>query len=295
MARISELSEYLLDVLSALSVAGVDVEQLHPENAVGQFEVSVAAEDPLGAADTAVLVRETIRAVTLRHGMRASYAPKVELGLTGNGGHVHLSLWRDGANLMSGGDGPYGMGDEAEAFAAGVLARLPALLAVGCPSVASYLRLLPASWAGAFACWGLENREAALRLVTGPAWRQRRAANLEIKCFDATANPYLVLAVILAAGRAGLTVDRAAGKDRLPEPVTVDPASLTPAERAARGITALPSSLEESVAAFEREQVLRDALGPPLADTIADVRRGEIALFAGAEPEAIIARTRWRH
>jgi glutamine synthetase len=243
----------------------------------------VAAQDPLGAADTFVLVRETIRAVSQNHGLRASFSPKVLAGGVGNGAHVHLSLWREGTNLMAGGEGRYGLTPVGEAFAAGVLSRLPALLAVGAPSVASYLRLVPSHWAGAFVCWGLENREAALRFVTGSPGNRAHAANLEVKCFDAAANPYLVVAALLAAGRTGLV-----SGGTLPEPVDVDPVSLS-------GVEPLPSSLEAAVAAFEADSALREALGEGLIDTVAVVRRGEIALFDGASPEEIAARTRWKH
>lgn len=299
MTRVTELAGYLRDLLESLKATGVTVVQLHPEYAPGQYEVSVAAEDPVGAADTAVLVRETIRAVTIRHGMAASFSPKVEADSVGNGAHAHLSLWRDGAeagaeggavNAMAGGPGPFGMTAAGEAFAAGVLRRLPALLAVGAPSVASYLRLVPSHWSGAYACWGLENREAALRFVTGAEGERATAANLEVKCLDAAANPYLLLAALLAAGRDGL----GAGL-RLPEPVDVDPAALTEEERAARGIAPLPASLAESVAAFEADAVLREALGEAVTDTVAAVRRGEIALLDGATPRQVAAATRWRH
>jgi glutamine synthetase len=283
MTRLTERSDYLRDVVEALSAAGVAVEQIHPEYAAGQYEVSVAPADPVAAADTFVLVRETIRAVSLNHELRATFSPKVLADGVGNGAHVHLSPWRDGGNLMSGGEGRYGLTAEGEGFAAGVLARLPALLAVGAPSVASYLRLVPSHWAGAYACWGLENREAALRFVTGPVGDRAHAANLEVKCFDAAANPYLVMAALLAAGRAGL-----AEGGTLPEPVEADPVTLD-------GVPPLPASLGEAVAAFEAEPALKDALGEALVDTVAVVRRGEIALFEGAAPEEIAARTRWRH
>ncbi|OLT35573.1 glutamine synthetase [Actinomadura sp. CNU-125] len=295
MARISELAPYLRELLTDLAQTGVTVLQLHPEYAAGQFEISVAAEDPIGAADTAVLVRETVRAVTLRHGMRASFSPKVEADTVGNGGHVHLSLWRRDvvngpANAMAGGAGPCGMSAYGEAFAAGILRRLPALLAIGAPAVASYLRLTPSHWAGAYACWGPENREAALRFVSGVQGERDQAANLEIKCFDPAANPYLALAALLAAGRDGL----AAGLT-LPEPVGVDPATLDDGERTARGIAPLPSSLDAAVAVFEADDVLRDALGEAVVDTVATVRRGEAELLADATPEEVAAATRWRH
>jgi glutamine synthetase len=296
MTRIAELSDYLRDVLRALEASSVSVVQIHPEYAAGQFELSVAHEDPVGSADTLVLVKETIRAVSFRYGLSASFSPKVLADSVGNGAHVHLSLWQQGSsqprvNAMAGGEGPCGMRRQGEAFTAGVLEHLPALLAVGAPSVASYMRLIPSHWAGAFACWGLENREAALRFVQGPAGRRDQAANLEVKCFDGAANPYLALAALLAAGRAG--VDAGAV---LPDPVNdVDPALLDAHEREARGIRALPSALEESVAAFETDAVLREAFGEALIDTVAVVRRGEIALFADSTPEEIAAAVRRRH
>jgi glutamine synthetase len=171
-----------------------------------------------------------------------------------------------------------------------LLAHLPALLALGTPAVASYLRLIPSHWAGAFACWGLENREAALRFVTGSTGDGASAANLEIKSFDAAANPYLLIAGLLAAGRAGL-----ASGAKLPEPIEVDPATLPAEEAAQRDIRPLPSELEGAVAAFEKDEVFADAFGAEFVDTIAAVRRAEIKLFEGASPEDIVARTRWRH
>ncbi|SQD94973.1 Glutamine synthetase catalytic region [Parafrankia sp. Ea1.12] len=318
MTRVVELSDYLRDLVVALTSQEIAVLQIHPEYAAGQFEVSVAAEDPLGAADTAVLTRETVRAVSLRHGLRVSFSPKVLAGSVGNGGHLHLSLHRDrdrdrdgdggragevrrsgtgGTSLMSGGTGPYGLTAPGEAFVAGILGRLPALMALGAPSVASYLRLVPSHWAGAFACWGLENREAAIRLIVG-AEGEPGTANVEVKCFDLAANPYLAVGGVLAAGLAGLEClddPRRAGAAVLPEPVGCDPASLDGSELARRGIRRLPTGLGEAVAAFEADEVLRDALGTELHATLVAVRRGEIELFAGADPAEIADRLRWRY
>ncbi|MFF7717499.1 glutamine synthetase [Streptomyces sp. NPDC007988] len=218
MARVVELSDYVDEVLRTLGAQGVEVLQIHPEYAAGQFEVSVAPADPVGAADLAVLVRETVRAVSLRHGLTPLFGPAVEAGGVGNGGHLHLSLWREGRNLCRGGEGPFGMTGDSESFLAGLLDALPALLAIGAPTPASYLRLEPSHWAGVFQCWGLENREAALRFITG-APDDPDGANAEVKCFDAAANPYLVTGAVIAAGLAGLEAGA-----RLPEPVQGDPA-----------------------------------------------------------------------
>ncbi|MEU8348257.1 glutamine synthetase family protein [Streptomyces sp. NPDC048845] len=283
MTRVVELSDYLHDVLTALAAQHIDVLQIHPEYSPGQFEVSVAPASPVGAADLAVLVRETVRAVSVRHGLTASFGPVVEAGTVGNGAHLHLSLWEGGRNLCRGGSGPSGMTAECEAFLAGVLRELPALLVVGVPSPAGYLRLRPSRWAGAFRCWGVENREAALRFIPGAA-DDDLAANAEVKCFDGAANPYLVVGAVTAAGLAGLAEGLT-----LPPPVAGDPA--VTGEDAAR----LPSSLPEALEHFERSELLREAMGGQLFEAVAAVRRAEAELFDGLAPQAVADATRDRY
>lgn len=285
-----ELSDYTADLLSAFAAQGVDVEQLHPEYAAGQFEISVGALDPVAAADRSVLVRQTIRAVAQRHGFVVSFAPAVFAQGVGNGGHLHLSAWRDGVNLHSGGAARYGMTADAESFAAGVLAHLPALTAVTAPSPASYLRLKPSQWAGVFTAWGRETREAAVRVVTGTAGLRDQAANLEVKPVDLAANPYLALGCVIAAGVEGLTSAAA-----LPEEITGDPARLAPAEAAAQGVRRLPTSLAEAVEEFRKDERLRTALGPVLADAVIAVRQGELAAVDGLDDEQVAAAYRWKY
>src|SRR5918992_584811 len=284
------ISDYARALVAALEDEGVGVEQFHPEYATGQLEISVPPADPVGAADTTVLVRQTIRALAARNGMRASFCPVVIPGQVGNGGHVHFSLWRGGMNMFHWGDGPYGMTDVGEAFMAGILEELPALVAVGSPSVPSYLRLIPSHWAGAFACWGRENREAAVRFVTGMVGTRETAANTEVKCFDESANPYLAAGAIVAAGLAGVERNL-----RLPEEVTVDPGGLSEDELAERGIKRLPQSVEEALSHLEKSDVLRDAVGTLLFSAFAAVRRAEAEAFAGQGPEEVVAAHRWRY
>lgn len=285
-----ELSEYTADLLAACAAQGVAVDQIHPEYAPGQFEISVGALDPVAAADRSVLVRQTVRAVARRHGLRVSFSPAVSAQGVGNGGHVHLSAWRDGGNLHAGGDRRYGMTADAEAFAAGVLAHLPALTAVTAPSPASHLRLKPSQWAGVFTAWGLETRETAVRLVRGTAGRRAEQANLEVKPVDLAANPYLALGCLIAAGLDGL-----ASGAVLPEETTGDPARLDAGQAAARGVRRLPTSLGEAVAEFREDEVLRTALGPVLADAVIAVRRGEIEAVDGLDDERVAAAYRWKY
>ncbi|MDT0270402.1 glutamine synthetase family protein [Streptomyces sp. DSM 44915] len=282
MARLVEHSDYLREVLAALDAQGMAPLQLHPEYAVGQFEVSVAPASPVAAADQAVLVRETIRAVSARHRLPVSFAPVPHLGGLGNGRHLHLSLWRDGKNLCRGGDGPFGMTADCEAFLAGVHRELPALLALGAPSPASYLRLRPSQWAGAYHCWGLENREAALRFVTGSP-DDLGGANAEVKCFDGAANPYLVVGAVLAAGLAGLREGLT-----LPVPVTGDPAH-QPGQRR------LPEALPEAVRRLAESAVLREAMGEELLGAVLAVRQAESDLFTALAPEELVGAIRDRY
>ncbi|WP_432970751.1 glutamine synthetase [Dactylosporangium sp. CA-233914] len=286
MTRLVELSSYAVDVLDALAAQGVTVEQFHPEYSPGQLELSVAAADPVAAADLNVLVRQTIRAVSARHGLRVSFAPVVSAGQVGNGSHLHFSVHDGQGNLFAGGPGPYGMTERGESVLAGVLDRLPALCAVGAPSVASYLRLVPQRWAGAFQCWGHENREAALRFVAGPSGAGERCANAELKACDGAANPYLVAGAVCA-----IAADSAGAGLRLPPEVRGDPASLDPGDQPPR----LPATLPEAIDRLRADAGLRAAMGDALFEAFLAVRRGEAELFADREPDDVVAATRWRY
>jgi len=285
LSRLLDGAAYARDVIDSLEAAGVQVLQLHPEYGPGQFEVSVAAQDPVSAADTNVLVKLVISAVTAGHGWRAAFAPAVLTGNVGNGGHLHASFWADGQNLLASGTGPHGLTERGESIAATLLDSLPALLAVGAPTPGSYLRLQPSVWAGAFQVWGTENREAALRFIEASAGNPG-AANLELKCFDGSANPYLVVGAVLAVALAGL--DR---KATLPAEVSGDPAS--PGNPQAGQAPRLPGSLAESVAALEADGDLRTAFGDELFAGFVAARRAEIELAAGRPDEEIIAQSRW--
>jgi glutamine synthetase len=177
---------------------------------------------------------------------------------------------------------------DGEAFAAGVLDALPALAAITTPSPASYLRLQPSHWAGIYACWGHETRESALRVVTGMVGNRERAANVEVKCADLAANPYLLVAGVLAAGLEGITRGLT-----LPEEITGDPAGLDPAEAEKRGVRRLPTSLPEAVEAFAASSLPKAAFGDLVVDAVLTVRRGEAARCEGLDPAAVAEAYRW--
>ena len=141
-----------------------------------------------------------------------------------------------------------------------------------------------------FTAWGRETREAAVRIVTGMTGLRDQAANLEVKPVDLAANPYLALACVIAAGLDGL-----AASTPLPQEITGDPARLDAAEAAARGVRRLPARLREAVEEFRKDELLRAALGPVLADAVIAVREGEIAAVDGQDDERVAAAYRWKY
>jgi glutamine synthetase len=288
---LADVEPFATALIRAFEQQGTGVMQFHPEYSTGQLELSVPHRAGIAIADTNLVVRHTIRAVARSQGFTPSFAPVLAAGLVGNGLHLHLSLWnRRGRNLFHGGRGPEGMSREAEAFTAGVLASLPALTAIMCPSVVSYQRLQPHRWSGPWACWGRENREAALRFVTGMVGSRAQAANLEVKAMDAAANPYLALGAILAAGIDGMERELS-----LPEPVLEDPASLTAARRRELGVRQLPSSLGAAIRELEQSSVLRSAMGDVLFDAFLATRKGEREAFEGMDAVDAVRAHRWRY
>ena len=208
---------------------------------------------------------------------------------TGNGTHLHISLWDGDRNLLAGGYGPAGMEPRAESFMAGILQELPALVAVTAPSCASYLRLQPQHWSGAMRCWGTENREAALRFIAGTTAANAGSANMEIKPVDGTANAYLALAAVLAAGIAGLEAG-----ERLPPSTRRIPSCCRPRSRKRGGSGSSRPRFPRRRTARE-SSVLREAMGDFLFEVFLATRRGEAEQYEGFDDDRLIRALRWRY
>jgi glutamine synthetase len=258
------------DILDALSAQRLEPRQYYPELGPSQQELTVQHVPVLQAADRQIAVRETVRAIALQHGLVASFAPKPFADQAGSGCHVHLSLWNGDRNAMFDARGLHGLSRLGRQFVAGVLSHLPGLLAITCPSVNSYLRLAPNMWSSAYTCWGPDNREAAVRVASPFKGRVEASTNVEIKAVDGSANPYLALGALIAAGLDGMQRGLDPG-----EPLTINPHDLDPEEREARGIRRYPSTLAEAVVELERDEVLLDALGAERAHEFIAVRRAE--------------------
>jgi glutamine synthetase len=265
--------DYIIDLVEALNKQGLEVEHYYPELGHGQQEVTIRHAAALRAADSHVLLRETARAVAIRHGLWASFAPKPLPGQAGNGAHLHASLWSGARNAFADPSGRFGLSTVGYRFMAGVLAHLPGLVALTCGSVNSYRRLAPSMWSGAYACYGPDNREAAVRICSpvGAAG----SVNLELKPSDSSGNPYLALGGFIHAGLDGMRRELDPG-----QPLSVDPATLSSSERARLSVARLPASLPEALDALAADSLLMSALGPLRSTAYLAVKRSEAAHFA---------------
>ena len=283
--------DYAIELVRTLEQQGLTVEQYHPELGHGQQELSVSHAPALRAADNQVWFREAARAVAWRQGLWATLAPKPIPDQAGNGCHLHASLWElaeedpDGAgglpdavgarNAFYGEGDRYGLSQLAYHWIGGLLAHLPALVALTCGSANSYRRLAPRSWSSAYTCWGMDNREAAIRVASPLKGMVEASTNLELKPSDSTGNPYLALGAYIHAGLDGIRNQLDPG-----EAVNIDPATLSAASRRKRGVEELPGSLGEALDALDHDELLADALGPLRRAAYLAVKRSEALAFA---------------
>lgn len=275
-AGMDSAEEVMQAIIEALTAQGVQVAQYMPELGPGQQELSVQHAGPVAAADQQVIFRQTVRAVAAQNGLVAALAPKPFSDQAGNGAHIHLSAWNRGhtRNLFAGHGNPTGLSPTAVHFIAGLLEHLPALLALTTPTVNSFRRLQPHYWSSAYVAWGLENREAAVRVPSTYWGRDKDSCNVELKASDPSSNPYLSLGAVIAAGLDGLTRELNPGS-----PADRDPGNWSDEERAARGIVRYPPTLDAALDELERDDVLRDAMGESLLREYLCVKRAEVDHF----------------
>ncbi len=275
-----ELGEFAAEVCEKLAAVDIPVEQIHAEYGTGQFELSLPPRPPVRAADNVLLARTIICRTAKKYGTLASFSPVPFSGNSGNGAHLHMSFTRDGVPLLSGGSETEGLHPEGAQAIAGIVRHLSSTIAVLAGTVVSGERMQPGHWSGAWACWGVENREAAVRVLIANNGNPH-GANVEVKCVDAGANPWLSSGLLLGLARYGIEH----GLD-LPDQVTNDPAELSDAEKMAAAVVRLPSTAKERLALFESDPVVKQILGEPLHDAILAVRRHEAIAYEATDAHA---------
>jgi glutamine synthetase len=281
LVGVLEHEAFIRDVYAAAAVAGVGIEQFHPEYGANQFEISLSPLAPVAAADQLALTRIIIGRAARRHGLRVSLSPVPFACSVGSGAHQHFSLTTSEGPLFSDGAGVEGMTPAGESAIAGVVGGLPQAQGVLCGSIVSGLRLQPGNWAGVYACWGTENREAAVRFVKGGPGSPH-GGNVEVKVVDSSANPYFASAAIL-----GLALHGIQRKAALPPETTVDPATLSDSERERAGILRLHAAQPEAIAVLDDSELLRGILGDAAVDLVVAVRRLEQERYGDLSPEQL--------
>ena len=281
LVGVLEHEAFVRDVHAAATAAGVGVEQFHPEYGANQFEISLSPLAPVAAADQLALARLIIGRAARRHGLRVSLSPVPFAGSVGSGAHQHFSLSTPEGPLFTDGTGVAGMTPAGESAVAGVVNGLLEAQGILCGSIVSGLRMRPGNWAGAYACWGTENREAAVRFVKGGPGNPR-GGNVEVKVIDPSANPYLASATIL-----GLALDGIKRQALLPSETTIDPANLSDSDRDGAGIVRLREAQFEAITALDNSTLLRSILGDPVVDMVVAVRRMEHERYGDLGPEQL--------
>ncbi|RLI38198.1 glutamine synthetase [Candidatus Bathyarchaeota archaeon] len=269
---------YTHDVLSLISGLAtmvhdaVGIEFVHHEAGPGQFELTLERDTPVSLADRITLAKWAIKYWVSKHGFTATFMPKPFMDRPGNGMHLHLSLTKGGRNVMGPGgrrgDGKRILSEEGASFLAGILTHAKALTALMSSTVNSYKRFMPHSEAPTFVCWSIGNRSALVRIPEHDA--ARGDVRLEVRCPDPACNPYLALAGLLTAGLKGLEEGL-----ELPDPVEESVYGLREEELEAHGVEKLPSSLREAVELAKKDPVVREALGPRLAEQFFRLKEAE--------------------
>jgi glutamine synthetase len=274
----------------ALESQGIEVEQYYPELGHGQHELSISHAPALAAADRHIIYRETLRGVATEMGLAAMLAPKPVADSAGNGCHLHLSAWDASSNENLFKSSGSELSEFGQQFVAGLIKHLPSLVALTAPSVNSYRRLKPKSWSSAYTCWGYENREAAVRVPTTYWGKEEESTNIELKSIDSSCNPYIALAAVIACG-----LDGVRNKLVPPNPVNIDPATMTTAQATKAGVKRLPATLKEALRKLENNEVLYEAIGEEFLNTFITVKESDVAAFAkhSVEYELIHHRTKF--
>lgn len=254
------------DICMALESMGFEIEASHHEVAAGQHEIDFKYADALRTADNIMTFKLAVKTLAQKNGLHATFMPKPIFGINGSGMHTNMSLFQGGKNAFYDPDDPKGLSKEAYSFIAGLLAHVKGMAAVTNPLVNSYKRLVPGYEAPCYLAWSASNRSALIRI---PAARGQ-STRVELRSPDPACNPYLELALCLAAGLDGIE------KGLTPPPeVTENIFDMNAADRKVHGIDSLPDSLEEAIHALEADPLVLDTLGEHVAANYIEGKRKE--------------------
>lgn len=254
------------DMVLTLEDMGISVEASHHELSPAQHEIDIKYNNVLTTADNIMTFKMVVRTIAKRHGLHCTFMPKPKYGVDGSGMHINMSLQKNGKNIFDDAEGKLGLSKEAYHFIAGIMKHIKSMTAVTNPLVNSYKRLVPNFEAPVYIAWSACNRSPLIRIPTG----RESAARIELRCPDPSANPYLVLALCLAAGLDGI-------KNQLTPPPSIDKNifELTEEERVNLGISRLPASLNEAIKEMENSDFMKQVLGTHISEKYVKAKKAE--------------------
>lgn len=270
MDRASSIRQAMSDVVSEM---GVDVETIHHEVAAGQHEIDFKYNDAITQADAVLTVKSALKAVARQYGLHATFMPKPIAGINGSGMHVHQSLFKEGKNAFFDAKGVHHLSDLAQHFIAGQLKHVTDFNAILNPIINSYKRLVPGYEAPVYVAWGQTNRSALIRIPHYTKGRES-ATRCELRCPDASTNPYLAFAMMLAAGLDGVEKKMSA-----PSPVDENIYEFTDKKAQRMRIRTLPGSLSEAVQKFEKSSFAQNVLGKHSFEKYLEAKKAEIDAY----------------
>lgn len=258
------------DIVLELEAMGFEIEASHHEVAPGQHEIDFKYQNALKACDDIQTFKLVVKTIARKHGLLATFMPKPLFGINGSGMHSNLSLFKGNENVFYDENGFLGLSDTARMFLAGILKHAPSFTAVTNPTVNSYKRLVPGYEAPCYVAWSARNRSPLIRI---PAARGM-STRIEVRSVDPSTNPYLAMAVLLAAGLDGIK-----SKLTAPEPVDQNIYAMSKEQREELGIVSLPSTLAEALDLLKSNEVITNALGKHLFEHFVEAKEIEWDLF----------------
>ena len=255
------------DMVLTLEDMGFEIEASHHEVAPAQHEIDFKYDEALKTADNIQTFKMTVKTIAKRHGLYATFMPKPKFGISGSGMHINMSLaTKEGKNIFADENGKIGLSDDAYHFIAGIMKHARGMSAITNPLVNSYKRLVPGYEAPVYIAWSAKNRSPLIRI---PASRGN-GTRVELRNPDPTANPYLVLALCLAAGLDGIK-----NKIEVTESVDCNIYEMTPGERRAAGIENMPADLKEAVDCLVADEFLCSVLGEHITTKYVEAKMKE--------------------
>ena len=255
------------DMILTLEDMGFEIISSHHEIAPAQHEIDFRYDEALVTADNLMTFKMVVKTIAKRHGLHATFMPKPKMETYGSGMHINISLSReDGSNAFRDKNDINGLSREGYYFIGGLMKHMKAITCITNPTVNSYKRFIPGYEAPVYMGWSAKTRGPLIRVTTGSGDNTR----IELRSPDATANPYLALAVLLRAGLDGI-------KNEIMPPKNIDEniQKMTQEQRDALHIEELPRSLKAAVAELEKDELICDVLGEKLASKIIKAHRKE--------------------